>query len=166
MEKPIIDIEGLDSNIFVILAKCCRALREAGEGDKVVEMQQRVLQSKSYSLALSICTEYVSFGSGEDAEEHCTSEVYNNKEAGHTIDSSKGEGNILAWLKSQGISYRVYPEDGLITIYSDSGLSVARVFPSEDRFVLDGALEDSRYGLEQLKVELPDLLKSYNTWTF
>ena len=58
MNKPV--IEGpVDGNIFAILGAARKALKRAGQRDKVEEMTTRVTSSKSYYQALAIIMDYV-----------------------------------------------------------------------------------------------------------
>jgi hypothetical protein len=46
-------------NIFNLIGVAARSLRRAGLADKATEMSQKVMQSQSYTEALSIIMEYV-----------------------------------------------------------------------------------------------------------
>jgi len=60
MSKPI--VKGpVDGNIFAVMGAVSRALKDAGQRDKVAEMQERVTSSRSYEEALRVCVEYVEF---------------------------------------------------------------------------------------------------------
>lgn len=50
---------GEDGNIFAILGRATRLLRESGQGEQAQEMIRRVYQSDSYEQALAIISEYV-----------------------------------------------------------------------------------------------------------
>ncbi|MFA5896388.1 MAG: hypothetical protein WC985_05725, partial [Thermoplasmata archaeon] len=50
---------GEDGNIFAVVARASRALKQAGMGERAKEMQTRVLASDSYLEALAIILEYV-----------------------------------------------------------------------------------------------------------
>lgn len=50
---------GGDGNIFSILGRASRLLRENEQPDQAKEMTDRVYQSKDYHEALSIISEYV-----------------------------------------------------------------------------------------------------------
>ena len=50
---------GQDGNIFAIMGRASRLLKNAGQRDKAKEMCGRVTASQSYSEALSIVSEYV-----------------------------------------------------------------------------------------------------------
>jgi hypothetical protein len=47
-----------DSNIFAIMAKVIVILRETGRSNKVKEMEERVISSKSYEEALNSFEKY------------------------------------------------------------------------------------------------------------
>lgn len=71
VEKPV--VKGLvDGNIFAVMGAAARALKQAGQGDKVKEMMDKVNNSGGYDMALAIITDYVDFnlsGDEEDEEE-------------------------------------------------------------------------------------------------
>ena len=58
-KKPKMQLIGQDGNIFAIMGRASRLLKNAGQSDKVKEMCDRVTASQSYSEALSIVSEYV-----------------------------------------------------------------------------------------------------------
>ncbi len=57
--KPKMQLEGQDGNIYFILGRASRLLKEHGMEVQSKEMWDRVLSSKSYEEALSIISEYV-----------------------------------------------------------------------------------------------------------
>jgi hypothetical protein len=57
--KPGCKLIGEDGNIFNLIGVAARSLRHAGLADKATEMSQKVMQSQSYTEALSIIMEYV-----------------------------------------------------------------------------------------------------------
>lgn len=57
--KPRCKLIGEDGNIFNLIGVASRSLRHAGLADKATEMSQKVMQSQSYTEALSIIMEYV-----------------------------------------------------------------------------------------------------------
>lgn len=59
MSKPTVKLVGEDGNIFNILGKCAKALKDAGQKEKATELTNKVFASSSYEEALSICMEYV-----------------------------------------------------------------------------------------------------------
>ena len=58
-KKPKMQLIGQDGNIFAIMGRASRLLKNAGQSDKAKEMCDRVTASQSYSEALSIVSEYV-----------------------------------------------------------------------------------------------------------
>jgi hypothetical protein len=58
-EKPKMDLVGQDGNIFFILGRASRLLKDAGQKEQAEEMFQRVTNSGSYHEALFIISEYV-----------------------------------------------------------------------------------------------------------
>ena len=57
--RPKMQLIGQDGNIFAIMGRASRLLKNAGQSDKAKEMCARVTASQSYSEALSIVSEYV-----------------------------------------------------------------------------------------------------------
>lgn len=57
--KPVCKLIGENGNIFNLLGKASRALKNAGEWKSVDEMTERVLQSRCYEEALQVIMEYV-----------------------------------------------------------------------------------------------------------
>jgi len=60
MTKPVVT-GPVDGNIFAVMGAVSRALKDAGQRNKVSEMQNRVMSSSSYDEALCICMEYADF---------------------------------------------------------------------------------------------------------
>ena len=58
-KKPKMPLIGQDGNIFAIMGRASRLLKNAGQSDKAKEMCDRVTASQSYSEALNIISEYV-----------------------------------------------------------------------------------------------------------
>ena len=58
-EKPKMKLIGEDGNIFAILSRASRLLRQSGQADKATEMYGRVTSSHNYYQALNIISEYV-----------------------------------------------------------------------------------------------------------
>lgn len=58
-KKPKMQLLGQDGNIFAIMGRASRLLKNAGQSDKAKEMCDRITASKNYSEALSIVSEYV-----------------------------------------------------------------------------------------------------------
>ena len=57
--RPKMQLIGQDGNIFAIMGRASRLLKNAGQSDKAKEMCDRVTTSQSYSEALNIVSEYV-----------------------------------------------------------------------------------------------------------
>ena len=57
--KPKMALVGQDGNIFGILGRASRLLKQAGQSKQADEMFQRVTSSGSYNEALCIISEYV-----------------------------------------------------------------------------------------------------------
>ena len=58
-QRPKMQLIGQDGNIFAIMGRASRLLKDIGQRDKAKEMCDRVTASQSYSEALSIVSEYV-----------------------------------------------------------------------------------------------------------
>lgn len=58
-KRPKMKLAGMDGNIFSILGRATRLLRENGQPEQAKEMSDRVYQSGDYRQALSIISEYV-----------------------------------------------------------------------------------------------------------
>ena len=58
-DKPIVQLSGEDGNVFAIVGRCSKALKQAGQAAKAQEMTARVMSSGSYDEALAIVSEYV-----------------------------------------------------------------------------------------------------------
>ena len=58
-QKPKMELLGQDGNIFGVLGRASRLLKEAGQKDQADEMFRRVTSSGSYEEALRIVSEYV-----------------------------------------------------------------------------------------------------------
>lgn len=59
MEKPKMNLVGEDGNVFAIMGRASRALKQAGMPDQAKEMVDRVTSSGDYYDALNIISEYV-----------------------------------------------------------------------------------------------------------
>ena len=58
-QKPTMSLTGIDGNIFAVMGKASALLKEAGMGDLVSHMVQRVTTCGDYDKALNIISEYV-----------------------------------------------------------------------------------------------------------
>lgn len=52
-------IIGADGNVYNLLGICQRALKDNGYNDEAKELYERITNSESYDMALSIMQEYV-----------------------------------------------------------------------------------------------------------
>ena len=57
--RPKMQLLGYDGNIFAIMGRASRLLKNSGQGDKAKEMRDRVMSCDSYQKALNIISEYV-----------------------------------------------------------------------------------------------------------
>ena len=58
-QKPTMSLHGMDGNIFAVMGRASALLKEAGMGDLVDHMVQRVTTCGDYYKALNIISEYV-----------------------------------------------------------------------------------------------------------
>lgn len=58
-QRPKLKLVGKDGNIFSILGRASRLLKENGQPEQAKEMSERVYQSGNYYKALAIISEYV-----------------------------------------------------------------------------------------------------------
>ena len=58
-KKPKMQLIGQDGNIFAIMGRASRLLKNAGQRDKAKEMCNRVMSCDSYHKALNVISEYV-----------------------------------------------------------------------------------------------------------
>ena len=58
-DKPKMQLEGMDGNIYFILGSASILLKENNMEQEAQEMWDRILDSKSYNEALAIISEYV-----------------------------------------------------------------------------------------------------------
>lgn len=59
MNKPVCKLTGEDGNIFNLVGKASRVLKEKGLREQAQEMTSKVFSSSSYEEAISIIGEYV-----------------------------------------------------------------------------------------------------------
>lgn len=57
--KPKCDLGNCDGNIFSVMGAVSKALKRAGQKDKIEEFQSAVTKSASYEDALDVCLSYV-----------------------------------------------------------------------------------------------------------
>lgn len=77
-QRPKMKLVGEDGNIFAILGRASRLLRENGQQEQAKEMSGRVYQSGNYYKALHIISEYVE----TELSEKTHSKSKNEKERG------------------------------------------------------------------------------------
>ena len=58
-KKPKMQLIGQDGNIFAIMSRASRLLKDIGQSDKAKEMCNRVMSCDSYHKALNVISEYV-----------------------------------------------------------------------------------------------------------
>jgi hypothetical protein len=59
--KPVFDLRCQDGNIFAIIGKAARLLRDNLQHGEAREMTERVMKTSSYDEALRVISEYVEF---------------------------------------------------------------------------------------------------------
>ena len=57
--RPKMNLAGHDGNIYAIMGRAARVLRESGQNRESVEMRRRVIKCDNYYKALGIISEYV-----------------------------------------------------------------------------------------------------------
>ena len=58
--KPSVQLTGTDGNVYALMGRCSRALKQAGLADKAEEMVERInKEAEDYDHALRIMMEYV-----------------------------------------------------------------------------------------------------------
>lgn len=57
-EKTKVKLTGNDSNVFVLLAKCTKALKNDNKYEQAKELSDKVWDAKNYSEALCIMGKY------------------------------------------------------------------------------------------------------------
>ena len=57
--KPVCRLVGTDGNVFSIIGRVQRALKEAGQPERASEFVRKAFQAKSYDEVLGLCTDYV-----------------------------------------------------------------------------------------------------------
>ena len=58
-KKPSVKLVGTDGNVFILIGKVSRALKDAGEFEEARMFQEEVLNALSYDEALRIIMEFV-----------------------------------------------------------------------------------------------------------
>lgn len=59
MNKPECDLSNCDGNVFAIIGKVRRTLKQSGQEDKADEFATKARQSESYDEVLQLCFKYV-----------------------------------------------------------------------------------------------------------
>ena len=57
--KPPCRLVGEDGNVFNVIGRVKRALKDAGQPDRAREFVQKAFGSKSYDEVLALCMDYV-----------------------------------------------------------------------------------------------------------
>ena len=52
-------LTGTDGNVFSVIGRVQRVLKEGGQPDRASEFVRRAFQAKSYDEVLGLCTDYV-----------------------------------------------------------------------------------------------------------
>ena len=58
-KKPKCKLSGEDGNVFTIIGRVSRALKDAGQADKAKEFQTAAMSAPSYDAVLLLCNKYV-----------------------------------------------------------------------------------------------------------
>jgi hypothetical protein len=59
MEKPVVNLIAEDGNIFSIMGRCTKALKNIGQHEEAKELTEKIFSCSSYDEALEIVMEYV-----------------------------------------------------------------------------------------------------------
>lgn len=59
LPKPVCRLVGEDGNVFAIIGRVQRALKNAGQPERASEFVKRAFRAKSYDQVLGLCSEYV-----------------------------------------------------------------------------------------------------------
>ena len=57
--KPECKLSGTDGNVFAIIGKVSRSLKQAGQPEKAKEFTEKAFKSGSYDAVLQLCFDYV-----------------------------------------------------------------------------------------------------------
>jgi hypothetical protein len=57
--KPRVQLTGTDGNVFALLGRCTKALKDIEQFHRARELTDRVLETHSYDEALALMQEYV-----------------------------------------------------------------------------------------------------------
>lgn len=59
MDKPECKLVGTDGNVFAIIGKVVRTLKDAGQPGWAAQFQERAMKAQSYDEVLTLLQEYV-----------------------------------------------------------------------------------------------------------
>ena len=59
MDKPTCELIGEDGNVFNIIGRVSRALKNAGQKDRAEEFVKKAFVSHNYDEVLRLCVDYV-----------------------------------------------------------------------------------------------------------
>jgi hypothetical protein len=59
MEKPKVQLTGVDSNVFNLLGRCTSALKKNGQKTEADELTKKVFAAGNYDEAIVLMMEYV-----------------------------------------------------------------------------------------------------------
>ena len=57
--KPVCKLVGKDGNVFAIISKVSKTLKQAGMKDNASEFTSRAMSCRNYDEVLQLCFEYV-----------------------------------------------------------------------------------------------------------
>jgi len=66
IKKPTVELIGEDGNVFSIIGRVSRALKDAGQEDRAKEYTELAFGSKSYDEVLALTLEYVEVATSSD----------------------------------------------------------------------------------------------------
>ena len=57
--RPVCQLTGEDGNVFAIIGRVCRALKQVGQADRAREFSAAAFRCDSYGSVLVLCDEYI-----------------------------------------------------------------------------------------------------------
>lgn len=101
-DKPHMDLVGQDGNIFGILGRASKLLRQAGQPEQAEEMSGRVFACGSYTEALRIVSEYVETELSVDSRkaEPCEGSEFTTQEISIDWDMDFSGAEITAYVET------------------------------------------------------------------
>jgi hypothetical protein len=57
-DKPFVQLTGEDGNVFIIIGRCSKALKRAGQADKAKEFTDKAFAAGSYDEVLQLAMTY------------------------------------------------------------------------------------------------------------